>query len=42
VLWLDTSPQPQQPAQDVALAMGARYLPLPHADARQVAALVGR
>ncbi len=42
VLWLDTAPQPQQPAQDVALAMGARYLPLPHADARQVAALVGR
>lgn len=42
VLWLDTAPQPQQPAQDLALAMGARYLPLPHADARQVAALVGR
>ena len=42
VLWLDTAPQPQQPAQDVALAMGARYLPLPHADARQVAALVSR
>lgn len=42
VLWLDTAPQPQPPAQDVAHAMGARYLPLPHADAQQVAALVTR
>ncbi|MBK9360179.1 MAG: magnesium chelatase subunit D [Rubrivivax sp.] len=42
VLWLDTAPQPQPPAQEVARAMGARYLPLPHADAQQVAALVTR
>lgn len=42
VLWLDTAPQPQPPAQEVARAMGARYLPLPHADAQQVAALVSR
>jgi magnesium chelatase subunit D len=42
VLWLDTAPQPQQPAQDVARAMGARYLPLPHADARQMSQLVSR
>lgn len=42
VLWLDTAPQPQPTARDVALAMGARYLPLPHADAQQVAALVTR
>ncbi len=42
VLWLDTAPQPQQPAQEVALAMGARYLPLPHADARQMSQLVSR
>jgi magnesium chelatase subunit D len=40
VLWLDTSPQPQAAAQAVARAMGARYLPLPHADARQVSAIV--
>jgi magnesium chelatase subunit D len=42
VLWLDTAPHPQEPAQAVAQAMGARYLPLPHADARQVARLVTR
>ena len=42
VLWLDTAPHPQPPAQEVARAMGARYLPLPHADARQVAQLVNR
>ncbi|MEO8280200.1 MAG: magnesium chelatase subunit D [Ideonella sp.] len=29
-LLLDTSPQPQQPARELAAAMGARYLPLPH------------
>jgi magnesium chelatase subunit D len=28
---LDTSPQPQPPAREVAAQMGARYLPLPHA-----------
>ena len=42
VLWLDTAPQPQDTAREVALAMGARYLPLPHADARQVSRLVSR
>lgn len=40
VLWLDTAPQPQPAAQRVAQAMGARYLPLPHADARQVSKIV--
>ncbi|RVT50774.1 magnesium chelatase subunit D [Rubrivivax albus] len=40
VLWLDTAPQPQPAAQRVAQAMGARYLPLPHADARQVSQVV--
>lgn len=40
VLWLDTAPQPQPAAQRVAQAMGARYLPLPHADARQVSRIV--
>jgi magnesium chelatase subunit D len=33
-LLIDTSPQPQQSAFEVANRMGARYLPLPHADAR--------
>ena len=42
VLWLDTAPQPQATAQEVARTMGARYLPLPHADARQMAQVVNR
>jgi len=32
-LVLDTSPHPQEPARLLAQAMGARYLPLPHAGA---------
>ncbi|MDO9352678.1 MAG: hypothetical protein Q7T55_03225, partial [Solirubrobacteraceae bacterium] len=32
-LWLDTSPQPQASARELAALMGATYLPLPHADA---------
>ena len=32
-LLLDTSPQPQAPARDLAQAMGAVYLPLPYAGA---------
>ena len=39
-LLLDTSPQPQQAAREVAAAMGARYLALPHADARQLSRAV--
>jgi magnesium chelatase subunit D len=39
-LWLDTSPQPQESAQRIALAMGARYLPLPHADASRLSQAV--
>ena len=39
-LWLDTSPQPQAQAQQLAQTMGARYLPLPHADARQMSQAV--
>lgn len=41
VLWLDISPQPQEAGRVLAQAMGARYLPLPHADARQVARAAG-
>lgn len=33
-LVLDTAPVPQQAARQLAEAMGARYVPLPHADAR--------
>lgn len=40
VLWLDTAQQPQQQAQVLALTMGARYLPLPHADAGQMSKAV--
>jgi magnesium chelatase subunit D len=32
-LVIDTSPRPQQQGRDLAVEMGARYLPLPHADA---------
>jgi magnesium chelatase subunit D len=39
-LLLDTSPQPQPAAQQLALSLGARYLPLPHADARAMSAAV--
>lgn len=40
VLLLDTSPQPQAAAQEVAEALGARYLALPHADAAAVSSAV--
>jgi magnesium chelatase subunit D len=33
---VDTSPRPQASARELAAAMGALYLPLPHADARQL------
>ncbi|NKN33063.1 magnesium chelatase subunit D [Marichromatium bheemlicum] len=32
-LVIDTSPRPQQQGRELAAEMGARYLPLPHADA---------
>ena len=40
VLFVDTSPQPTDKARALAAALGARYLPLPHADARQVSSVV--
>jgi magnesium chelatase subunit D len=40
VILIDTSPQPQPLAAELAVAMGARYVPLPHADARRVAQAV--
>ncbi|HEY6134641.1 MAG TPA: magnesium chelatase subunit D [Rubrivivax sp.] len=39
-LLLDTSPQPAPQAQAVAEAMGATYLPLPHADAAMLSQAV--
>ena len=39
-LLLDTSPQPQAQARELAQAMGARYLPLPHADAQRLSQAV--
>ena len=40
-LLIDTSPQPQAAAGEVAAAMGARYLALPHADAAVLSRAVG-
>ena len=39
-VWLDTSTQPDAKAQQLALAMGARYLPMPHAQAQRMAAVM--
>ena len=39
-LLLDTAAQPQDTARALALTMGARYLPLPYADAATVSAVV--
>lgn len=39
-LLIDTSPQPRDQARQLAEAMGARYLPLPHADAAGVSRAV--
>lgn len=40
VLLIDTSPRPSPQAQDVAAAMGARYVALPRTDARSIHAAV--
>jgi magnesium chelatase subunit D len=39
-LLIDTSAQPQPPAHAIAQAMGARYIPLPHAGARGLSQVV--
>ena len=39
-LLIDISPRPQASAQQLALALGARYAPLPHADARGLSDVV--
>ncbi|WP_375462107.1 magnesium chelatase subunit D [uncultured Enterovirga sp.] len=40
VLFIDTSPRPHPPAAAIAAAMGARYLPLPAADATTLSGIV--
>jgi magnesium chelatase subunit D len=39
-LWLDTAPQPQAAARDLALVMGARYVALPYAGAADMSRVV--
>lgn len=39
-LLIDTSPRPQAAAERLAAGMGARYLPLPYADAAALSALI--
>ncbi len=41
VLLVDTAPRPVAFAQELAQALGARHLPLPHAQAAGISALVG-
>lgn len=40
VMLVDTSPRPRAEARELAAAIGARYLPLPHADAAHLSAAV--
>jgi magnesium chelatase subunit D len=39
-LWIDTSPQPEPLAQQLAAAMGATYFPMPYVQAERMAAVV--
>jgi magnesium chelatase subunit D len=39
-LLIDTSPKPQAQARELALAMGARYIPLPQARSEEIGRLV--
>lgn len=39
-LWIDTSPQPEPQAQQLAQAMGAHYFPMPYVQAQRMAAVV--
>lgn len=40
VMLVDTSPRPRPLGEELAAAMGARYIPLPHADAAHLSAAV--
>ena len=39
-IWLDTSARPDPQAQEIALAMGAHYVPLPLANSQRMAGVV--
>jgi magnesium chelatase subunit D len=39
-IWLDTSSRPDPNAHEIALAMGAHYVPLPHANSQKLATAV--
>jgi magnesium chelatase subunit D len=41
-IWLDTSARADQQAQEIAFAMGAKYVPLPHANSQHMAKTVQR
>jgi magnesium chelatase subunit D len=36
-IWLDTSARPDPQAQEIAMAMDAHYVPLPHANSQRMA-----
>ena len=40
-LWIDTAPQPEAKAQQLAATMGATYFPMPHVQAQRMANVVG-
>jgi magnesium chelatase subunit D len=39
-LWIDTSPQPEPLAQNLAQLMGAQYFPMPYVQAQRMASVV--
>jgi magnesium chelatase subunit D len=39
-IWIDTSARPEPQAEQIALAMGARYVPLPQANSQRMAQVV--
>ena len=39
-IWIDTSTRPEPQAEQIALAMGARYVPLPQANSQRMAQVV--
>ena len=41
-IWIDTSARPEPQAEQIALAMGARYVPLPQANSQRMAQVVTR
>jgi magnesium chelatase subunit D len=41
-IWIDTSTRPEPQAEQIALAMGAHYVPLPQANSQRMAQVVAR